>query len=157
MSYTIGDVAKGLGVSTSTLRYYEAEGLLPAVERSTGGRRQFSQQDLEACRVIGCLKRSGLSIKEIKAFRDMVVEGDTTLRGRLALFQGRRESVEKEISELQGVLAVLEYKAWYYEQAVAVGSEDAVRVLPEERIPEEHRPAQAYLADAPFEAPGNGE
>lgn len=157
MGYSIGDVAKGLGVPTSTLRYYEAEGLLPAVERTSGGRRQFSQQDVEACRVIGCLKRSGLSIKEIKDFMDMVVEGDATLQGRLALFQGRRESVEKEISELQSVLAVLDYKTWYYEQAVGAGSEDAVRVMPEGRIPEGHRRAQAYLADAPFPVPASGE
>lgn len=46
MGYTIGEVAKRLEVSTSTLRYYEAEGLLSSVERTSGGRRQFSQQDV---------------------------------------------------------------------------------------------------------------
>lgn len=49
---------------------------------TSGGRRQYSQQDVEACRVIECLKRSGLSIKEIKYFMDMVAEGDASLVGR---------------------------------------------------------------------------
>lgn len=145
MGYMIGDVARRLGVSASTLRYYEAEGLLPAVERTPGGRRQFSQLDLEACRVIECLKRSGLSIKDIKDFMDMVGEGDATLSGRLALFRARKASVEQEILELQRVLAVLEFKTWYYEQAVAAGSEDDVRSLPAGQIPEQHRSAQSYL------------
>lgn len=157
MGYTIGEVAKRLGLSASTLRYYEAEGLLPPVERTVGGRRQFSQQDLEACRVIECLKRSGLTIKQIKDFMDMVAEGDTTLKGRLALFRVRKESVEQEIREFERVLGVLEFKTWYYEQAVAAGAEDVVRSLSAEQIPERHRAAQAYLADAPAPAapPGN--
>lgn len=146
MVLTIGEVAKRLGVPTSTLRYYESEGLLPAVERTPGGRRQFFQQDVEACRVIECLKRSGLSIKQIKNFMDMVAEGDASLAGRLELFRARKESVQREIRDLERVLSVLEFKTWYYEQAAEAGAEDAVRSLPVAQIPERHRPAQSYLA-----------
>lgn len=153
MELAIGEVAKRLGVPTSTLRYYETEGLLPAVGRTSGGRRQYSQQDLEACRVIECLKRSGLSIRQIKDFMDMVAQGDTTLEGRLDLFQARKESVEQEIRELQRVLGVLEFKTWYYEQAAGAGTEAAVRSLPVEQVPERHRPAQAYLAGTSGDVP----
>lgn len=149
MGYSIGEVARQLEVSPSTLRYYEAEGLLPAVHRDRGGRRLFSQRDLEACRVIECLKRSGLTIREIRGFMDMASEGDETLPGRLALFHARKESVQREIQELQRVLAVLEFKSWYYEQAVAAGTEDRVRCLSSREIPERHRAAQAYLSEAP--------
>lgn len=96
--------------------------------------------------MIECLKRSGLSIKQIKDFMDMVAEGDASLAGRLELFRSRKESVEAEIRELERVLGVLEFKTWYYEQASEAGAEDVVRALPVERIPERHRPAQAYLA-----------
>ena len=152
MIYSIGAVAQRLGVAASTLRYYESEGLLPAVTRTAGGRRQFSQRDLEACRVIECLKRAGLTIRQIKDFMDMVSEGDATLSGRLALFQGRKEIVEREIQDLQRVLAVLDFKAWYYEQAIAAGTEDAVRSLPARGIPQHHRVAAAYLSGAPHES-----
>lgn len=146
MGYTIGEVSKHLGISTSTLRYYESEGLLPAVERSPGGRRQFSGRDVEACRVIECLKQSGLSIKQIKDFMDMVVAGDASLSSRLELFKARKESVKQEIRALEKVLKVLEYKTWYYEQAVAAGTEAAVQALAAEQIPEQHLAAKAHLA-----------
>lgn len=146
MAYTISEVASRLGVAPSTLRYYESEGLLPAVERTASGRRQFSDRDVEACRVIECLKRSGLSIKQIKDFMRMVVDGDATLGDRLALFRARRQAVEQEMRELEQVLGVLDFKTWYYEQAVAAGSEGAVRSLRPEKIPARHRRAHAYLA-----------
>lgn len=63
MAYTIGEMAKMLGVPASTLRYYDKEGLLPFVARSSGGIRQFRESDIEWLRVIGCMKKAGMSIK----------------------------------------------------------------------------------------------
>ncbi|MEL4356735.1 MerR family transcriptional regulator [Luteococcus sp. H101] len=145
MGHTIGEVATQLGLATSTLRYYEAEGLLPSVERSAGGRRLFSQRDVEACRVIECLKASGLSIRQIKDFMDMVAEGDSSLPARLELFRSRREAVRQQVRELEQVLAVLDYKAWYYEQAVAAGTEAGVGQLGPDDLPAEHRAAKEHL------------
>lgn len=138
-----------MGLATSALRYYETEGILPAAERSVGGRRRYSDADLGALRVVECLKTSGLSIKEIKAFMDMCEEGDATLADRLELFRNRREAVLREIDELRQVLDVLDYKTWYYEQAVAAGTEAAVRVMVETDLPDLHRPAKDFLEGAP--------
>ena len=66
MVYTIGEMAKMLGVPASTLRYYDKEGLLPFVARSSGGIRLFQDSDLEWLRVIGCMKKAGMSIKDIR-------------------------------------------------------------------------------------------
>ena len=66
MVYTIGEMAKMLGVPASTLRYYDREGLLPLVARSSGGIRQFRESDIEWLRVIGCMKKAGMSIKDIR-------------------------------------------------------------------------------------------
>lgn len=66
MVYTIGEMAKMLGVPASTLRYYDKEGLLPFVARSSGGIRQFLESDIEWLRVIGCMKKAGMSIKDIQ-------------------------------------------------------------------------------------------
>ena len=68
MVYTIGDMAKMLGVPASTLRYYDKEGLLPFVARSSGGIRQFRESDIEWLRVIGCMKKAGMSIKDIRQY-----------------------------------------------------------------------------------------
>jgi len=144
----VGEVAAMVGVATSTLRYYEAEGVLPDVERSVGGQRRYSDADLGSLRVVECLKSSGLTIKEIKAFMDMCEEGDASLADRLELFRSRREAVRREIDALRDVLHVLDYKTWYYEQALAAGTEDAMRTLPETDMPDQHRAAKAFLTGA---------
>ena len=87
MLYTVGEIAKILHIPASTLRYYDKEGLLPLVERSKGGIRMFSDKDYEWLKVIECLKKSGLSIKEIRTFIDMVGRGDYSLSERLELFR----------------------------------------------------------------------
>lgn len=145
MPYTVGQAAELLQLPPSTLRYYESEGLLPALERSESGRRQFSETDIEACRVIECLKASGLSIKEIKEFMDLVAGGDATIDQRLALFEKRRESVLAEIERLEKTLSVLDFKRWYYSQAKEAGTEAVVRDLSMDQIPEQHRAAKALL------------
>ena len=140
MLYTVGEMAKILGVPPSTLRYYDKEGLLPFVERSSGGIRMFTEKDHEWLKVIECLKQSGLSIKDIRSFIDMAMQGDeASLKKRLALFQARREAVKKQIEDMRETLELLEFKCWYYEQAVQDGTEERVRSLSLDEIPGQYR------------------
>ncbi len=145
MLYTVGEIAKVLGVPASTLRYYDKEGLLPFVERSSGGIRMFSQKDYEWLKVIECLKQSGLSIREIRNFIHMAMEGDSSLSGRLELFQTRRDAVKKQLEDMQETLALLEYKCWYYEQAMKDGTEEKVRSLSPEELPQIYREIQEKI------------
>ena len=112
MLYTVGEMAKVMGVPASTLRYYDNEGILPCVERSNGGIRMFTDKDYEWLKVVECLKKSGLSIKDIKAFTEMINRGDDSLQERLTLFRTRRDSVKKQIADLQETLDYLEFKCW---------------------------------------------
>ena len=117
MVYTVGEVAKILGVAPSTIRYYDKEGLLPSVERSGGGIRMFRQEDFDGLFIIECLKKSGLPIKDIKRYIDMSLKGDETIEERLQLFKEQRERVLEQMKELQETLDTLNYKCWYYEKA----------------------------------------
>lgn len=139
MLYTVGEMAKVLGVPASTLRYYDKEGLLPFVERSSGGIRMFSDRDYEWLKVIECLKKSGLSIRDIRAFIDMAARGDESLSERHELFRSRRDAVRKKMEEMQETLDLLDFKCWYYEQAIQDGTEEKVRSLSLDEIPEQHR------------------
>lgn len=139
MLYTIGETAKMLNISPSTLRYYDKEGLLPFVERSSGGIRVFKEEDFGWLFIIECLKKSGLSIKNIKSYIDMALKGDETIGERLEMFKKQRETVIEQMNELQSTLDTLEYKCWYYETAKKLGSTDAVKNLPENEIPEKFR------------------
>ena len=145
MLYTVGEMARKAGIPASTLRYYDKEGLLPFVERSAGGIRMFTDADLEALTVIECLKRSGLSIREIRAFMEMVSRGDDSLGERRALFEARRDAAREEVERLSRTLEVLEFKCWYYETAEAAGTEDAVRDLPADHVPERVRAGYRQL------------
>lgn len=137
MVYTVGEMAKIIGVAPSTLRYYDKEGLLPFVERSGSGIRIFGEQDLNTLSIIHCLKQSGLSIKEIKSFIDMVQQGDETIDERLELFEKRRIILEKQIKEMQNTLKVLDYKCWYYQTAKKEGSTEAVDKIPLSKMPKD--------------------
>ena len=82
MLYTVGEMAKLLGIPTSTLRYYDKEGLLPFVERSEGGIRVFKDNDYEWLKIIDCLKKTGMPLKDIKEFILMAIQGDDTIDRR---------------------------------------------------------------------------
>lgn len=135
MFYTVGEMAKKLGVAPSTLRYYDKEGLLPFVERSGGGIRMFKETDFQWLSIIECLKKAGLPIKEIKTFMDWCMEGDSTIDKRLALMKEQRDIVKKQIAQMQDTLAILDYKCWYYETASEAGTCKIHDSLPEEAVP----------------------
>ena len=68
MTYSISEIADKMGLSVHTLRFYDKEGLLPFVERSSGGIRMFQESDIEWLQVIGCMKKAGMSIKDIRQY-----------------------------------------------------------------------------------------
>ena len=134
--YTIGQVAEMYSLPVSTLRYYDKEGLFPNLERTSGIRR-FSDRELEALHVIECLKRSGLEIKEIKQFMQWCAQGSSTYEQRHELFLRQRETVEAEMEKLRRVKAMIDFKCWYYETAVADGSEDRIRAMLPDKLPDD--------------------
>lgn len=134
--YTIGQVAELFHLPVSTLRYYDKQGLFPGMARTSGIRR-FGEGELEALRVIECLKKSGLEIRDIRQFMDWCTEGAATYPQRLELFQRQRANVEEEIVRLNKVLDMLKFKCWYYEQAMADGGEERVKSMIPHQLPEE--------------------
>lgn len=134
--YTIGQVSEMFGIPISTLRYYDKEGLFPHLERK-GNIRCFGDDELEALRVIECLKRSGLEIKEIKQFFVWVTEGADSYGHRKALFEARKAAVEEEMHALEKTLAMLNFKCWYYEKALRDGSEDIIKAMLPNKLPKE--------------------
>lgn len=145
MAYSIGEVAQIMGVTASTLRYYDKEGLLPRVERTAGGIRSFSDADIETLRIIECLKRTGMPIRDIKQFMDWCQQGDATLEQRREMFHERRRLVQQQMAQLQATLDTINYKCWYYETACELGSSQAVMQVPESDWPEDVRRAHDQL------------
>ena len=101
MAYTVGEMARRLGVPASTIRYYDKEGLLPFVGRSSGGIRVFTEKDFEWLRIIECLKKTGMSLKDIREYIELAMQGDETIARRLELFRKQRTVLETRMAELQ--------------------------------------------------------
>ena len=139
MYYTVGEMAKRLGVAPSTLRYYDQEGLLPFVERSEGGIRVFKESDYEWLQIIGCLKKTGMQLRDIKTFIEMAMQGDQTIEPRLALITKQKESVKAQIAELEETLRTLEFKEWYYNTAKENGTTSVPRNMTLDELPKEFR------------------
>lgn len=139
MYYTISDISKKINISPYTLRFYAKEGLFPFVDRSESGIRMFKDKDFEWLFMIDCLKKTGMSLKDIKTFVEWGMQGDETIDQRLNMFQEQRKSVEAQISQLHDTLDVLEYKCWYYETAKAAGTTAVPREMQEKDIPDDIR------------------
>jgi DNA-binding transcriptional MerR regulator len=145
MSYSIGEISTMFTIPASTLRYYDREGLFPHVKRSSGGIRVFSDAEVETLKVIECLKSTGMEIKDIKLFLDWCGEGDATLQKRRDMFYERRMIVEQQMEAIQKTMEMIQYKCWYYETALAAGTEDALKNIAFDDMPESARNGKAVL------------
>ena len=112
--YSIQDVSKKTGLSAHTLRYYEKEGLISGVERTQGGFRQYTDEDLERLGLICCLKNTGMSIQEIAQFVQLTREGDHTLKERVELLREHRERVLARMEEMQKYLEKVTWKLNFF-------------------------------------------
>jgi len=138
MIYTVGEMAKKLNVAASTLRYYDKEGLLPFIERSSGGMRMFKDEDLAGLKIIECLKKTGMPIKDIKHFMDCCMEGDSRIDERLSIIESQRDAVIKQMKEMKEMLDMLNYKCWYYETAKKAGTCAIHDDIQAENVPKEY-------------------
>ncbi len=116
MFYSIQDVSKKTGLSAHTLRYYEKEGLLTHVDRSPGGFRQYTDEDLEALGLICCLKNTGMSLQEITRFVTLTHEGEQTLKERVELLREHRENVIARMAEMQKYLDKVTWKLNFFSE-----------------------------------------
>ena len=136
--YSIGQVAEMFGLPISTLRYYDKQGLFPNMER-VSGIRKFGDTEIEALRVIECLKKAGMEIKDIRQFMDWCKEGSATYPQRKAMFETQKAHMEREIARMNRTLDMLKFKCWYYEQAIRDGNEETLAAMIPDELPEDIR------------------
>ena len=103
----------------------------------TSGICRFGDTELEVLRVIECLRKAGMEIKDIRLFMEWCAEGPSTYPKRKAMFKERKAHMESEIAKMNRALDMLRFKCWYYEQAIQDGSEDRLEALIPDDLPEE--------------------
>lgn len=127
MKYSVSQTAKLFGVSASLLRYYEKRGLLPAVKRDSNGVRYYDEDDLDWLSVVMCMKGTNMSIENIARFARLNSEGDATLQERLDMVKAQKKATEDKIRELQSCLETIDFKVWYFQEAINQGTEYALK------------------------------
>jgi DNA-binding transcriptional MerR regulator len=121
---SIGDVARGTGLSVHALRFYEKEGLLVSqqVARGTGGHRRYSPDDVYWLRICIKLRSSGMPLAKIRRLAELVREGPGNEHERLELLREQQRHVEDQLAELEECLRIISRKVGVYEQHLAEGT-----------------------------------
>ena len=119
MSYTIKEVAERTNISAHVLRYYEKEGVLPRIDRSQGGSRRYTDEDLDLLGLITCLKNTGMPLKDIRTFVQLREEGPGTLAQRRDILMAQQQTVLERLREMQMNYEKVTKKLAYYDSLLA--------------------------------------
>ncbi|EFV11919.1 hypothetical protein HMPREF9336_03253 [Segniliparus rugosus ATCC BAA-974] len=111
---TIGEVASETGLSVDSLRWFEREGLFPTIRRNAGGQRRFSESDVERIVLMLRLRRTGMPVRDMRRFIELLQGGEETHAERLRLLLAQRARILAEQERLAEDLAVVELKVAYY-------------------------------------------
>jgi DNA-binding transcriptional MerR regulator len=119
MSLTIAETAAKTGLTPHTLRYYERDGLMLAVDRSASGHRRYTDRDLQWIRLITRLRATGMPIREVRRYAELVRRGPGNEAERLAILRRHREHVRAELEAVSRHLAAIDDKISIYEKVEA--------------------------------------
>ena len=118
LALTIADAAARTGTTVHTLRYYERENLLDAVARNDSGRRRFTEADLARIEFIGRLRSTGMPIRGIREYVELIRAGRHTEIDRIRLLEQHREAVRAHLAETEKHLVAIERKITNYRSAL---------------------------------------
>lgn len=121
---TIKEVSEKYGISGDTLRYYERVGVLPPIKRTSGGIRDFGEEDLSWVELVLCMRNAGLPIEAIIEYVKLFQLGDSTFAARLELLSEQRRKLVEQREKIDITLERLNYKIAKYEEAVKTGKLD---------------------------------
>lgn len=111
---TIAEVAERTGLTRHTLRYYERDGLMLGVGRAGSGHRRYCERDLGWIELITKLRATGMPIREVRRYAELVRAGDGNEDERLALLRAHRERVRAQLDTMAAYLDAIDVKISYY-------------------------------------------
>lgn len=118
---TIKEVSELTGLTQDTLRYYERVGMIPEVTRTSGGTRNYQEEDLKWVELAKCMRSAGLPIEVMIEYLKLFRQGDDTIPARLELLKEQMQVLEAQKQAIQETMDRLSYKIDTYENAVETG------------------------------------
>lgn len=118
---TIKEVSEKYNISAETLRYYERVGVIPPVNRTASGIRDFTAQDIRWVENAKCMRSAGLPIEALIEYQRLCREGDSTFQARCDLLTEQRKILLEQQRKLNETIALLDYKVAKYADAARTG------------------------------------
>jgi DNA-binding transcriptional MerR regulator len=118
---TITEVSKKYDISQDTLRYYERIGLIPAVNRTKGGMRDYSEVSCGWIELAKCMRSAGIPIEALIEYCALAQQGDQTITARKELLVEERTKLLEKMEDMKKTLDKLNYKIDIYEKAEVSG------------------------------------
>lgn len=125
---SIKEVAEMTGISASTLRYYESEGLLPYVKRDDSGKRLYDKEDIEWVHFITALRATGMPIVQIREYVRLFQEGNGTISERKTMMLNHKKEIENKIKELYHNMDKINYKLALYDILEAQMNHSSIKI-----------------------------
>lgn len=119
MLYSMREVCKMTGMTYEALKFYCNQGLVPNVKRDGNNYRVFDERDVAWIESLGCLKRCGMGIREMKAYIALCMQGQSSIPERKAILQRKREQLLERIRELEGAMDYIDQKQAFYDGVLA--------------------------------------
>ena len=112
-------VCKETNLTYQALKFYCNEGLVPNVKRDKNNRRIFDERDVKWIKDLVCLKKCGMSIKEMKVYLDLCLEGESTIPQRKEMLDQKQKELNQQIAELKDCVAYIDWKQGFYDEVLS--------------------------------------
>jgi Predicted transcriptional regulators len=117
--YTMKEVCDQVGISYEALRFYCNEGLVPNVKRRKNNYRAFDERDVRWLKGLQCLRKCGMSIKDMKGYMNLCLKGASTIPERKCLLAVQKEYLLGKIDEVNQSIAYIDGKQIYYDDVLS--------------------------------------
>ena len=117
--YTMKQACQKVGMTYETLKYYCNEGLVPNVKRDKNNYRVFNEDDIEWIKNLTCLKKCGMTIKDMKIYIDLCLQGESSIPERKIILDKQKEELIDKMNELKGCIEYINWKQQFYDDVLS--------------------------------------
>lgn len=128
--YTMKEVCKRTGLTYEALKFYCNQGLVPNVKRDKNGYRIFDERTAAWVENLICLKKCGMSIKEMKRYVDLCLKGEASIPDRKIMLVEVRERLLGVQNEIQNSIDYISRKQDFYDDVLSGKTPYVSNLLP---------------------------
>lgn len=128
--YSMKQVCEATGFTYEGLRFYYNQGLVPHVKRDANNRRVFDERDIKWVKSLTCLKRCDMSIREMKEYLELCLQGAISIPERKVMLAAKRERLVELLDEVQKSIDYIDWKQGFYDDVLAGRTEYTSNLLP---------------------------